>query len=61
MLILYRLGKSGEFLGAGGAWEPDHAQNLDIEILASGLIVGSIIYTSAKLIAACYSEKPPKW
>ncbi|XP_019868114.1 protein snakeskin [Aethina tumida] len=55
VLILYRVGFQGEFLGVGGTWNLNEAKNPDAEIVASGIFVGYFIYTIISLIAFCFS------
>lgn len=50
MLILYRTGYGGDFLGVGGTWNLNEEKNADAEIVASGVFVGFMIYTSVQII-----------
>lgn len=50
ILILYRTGYGGEFLGVGGTWNLNEEKNADAEIVASGVFVGYFIYTGCHLI-----------
>ncbi|KAK1130094.1 hypothetical protein K0M31_019778 [Melipona bicolor] len=54
ILILYRTGYKGEFLGVGGTWNLNEDKNPDAEIVASGVLVGFFIYTSVVLISYCF-------
>ncbi|KAF4528904.1 hypothetical protein B566_EDAN017213 [Ephemera danica] len=53
VLILYRTGYGGQFLGVGGTWNLNEEKNPDAEIVASGVFVGYFIYTSVVLISFC--------
>ncbi|KAM3959229.1 smooth septate junction protein snakeskin isoform 1-T1 [Aphomia sociella] len=50
ILVLYRTGYNGEFLGVGGTWNLNEEKNPDAEIVASGVIVGYLIYTLVQVI-----------
>ncbi|OAD53147.1 hypothetical protein WN48_10777 [Eufriesea mexicana] len=56
ILILYRTGYKGEFLGVGGTWNLNEDKNADAEIVASGVLVGFFIYTSVVLITYCFGS-----
>lgn len=56
ILILYRTGYKGEFLGVGGTWNLNEDKNPDAEIVASGVMVGFFIYTSVVLITYCFGS-----
>ncbi|XP_015603013.1 protein snakeskin [Cephus cinctus] len=56
ILILYRTGYGGEFLGVGGTWNLNESKNPDAEIVASGIFVGFFIYTSVVLITYCFGD-----
>ncbi|KAG7210145.1 hypothetical protein KM043_011706 [Ampulex compressa] len=56
ILILYRTGYGGEFLGVGGTWNLNEDKNPDVEIVASGVFVGFFIYTSVVLISFCFGS-----
>ncbi|OXU25700.1 hypothetical protein TSAR_014129 [Trichomalopsis sarcophagae] len=60
ILILYRTGYSGEFLGVGGTWNLNEEKNPDAEIVASGVFVGFFIYTSVVLISFCFGTMDHK-
>ncbi|XP_008547782.1 protein snakeskin [Microplitis demolitor] len=55
ILILYRTGYGGEFLGVGGTWNLNEDKNPDAEIVASGVFVGFFIYTSVVLLTYCFA------
>ncbi|XP_014216718.1 protein snakeskin [Copidosoma floridanum] len=54
ILIIYRTGYGGEFLGVGGTWNLNEEKSPDVEIIASGIFVGFFIYTSVVLISYCF-------
>ncbi|VEN49624.1 unnamed protein product [Callosobruchus maculatus] len=56
ILILYRTGFQGYFLGVGGTWNLNEEKNPDAEIIASGIFVGYIIYTLVSLISICFAS-----
>ncbi|XP_012282925.1 protein snakeskin [Orussus abietinus] len=60
ILILYRTGYGGEFLGVGGTWNMNEEKNPDAEIVASGVFVGFFIYTSVVLIGFCFNLEDHK-
>ena len=60
VLILYRTGYGGEFLGVGGTWNLNEDKNPDAEIVASGVFVGFFIYTSVVLITYCFGTTEHK-
>ncbi|XP_012269025.2 protein snakeskin [Athalia rosae] len=60
ILILYRTGYSGEFLGVGGTWNLNEEKNPDAEIVASGVFVGFFIYTATVLISFCFGNTEHK-
>lgn len=51
VLILYRTGYGGQFLGVGGTWNLNEEKNPDVEIIASGVFVGYFLYTTVILIS----------
>jgi len=51
ILIIYRTGYGGEFLGVGGTWNLNEEKSPDAEIVASGIFVGFFIYTTVVLIS----------
>ncbi|KAF4528906.1 hypothetical protein B566_EDAN017215 [Ephemera danica] len=51
VLILYRIGDNGKFLGVGGTWNLNEEKNPDSEIVASGIFVGYFIYTSLAVMS----------
>ncbi|XP_051169464.1 protein snakeskin [Leptopilina boulardi] len=60
ILILYRTGYSGEFLGVGGTWNLNEDKNPDAEIVASGVFVGFFIYTAVILLGFCFGSTAEK-
>ncbi|KAK3909367.1 Protein snakeskin [Frankliniella fusca] len=54
VLILYRTGYAGGFLGVGGTWNLNEEKSPDAEIVASGVLVGYFIYTAVCLMAYCF-------
>ncbi|XP_059482653.1 protein snakeskin [Neocloeon triangulifer] len=60
ILILYRTGYGGQFLGVGGTWNLNEEKNPDAEIVASGVFVGYFIYTSVVLISFCLGQTQQK-
>lgn len=50
VLIIYRTGYGGDFLGIGGTWNLNEEKSPDAEIVASGVFVGFIIYTGVQLL-----------
>ncbi|CAH0564420.1 unnamed protein product [Brassicogethes aeneus] len=55
IIIMYRVGFQGYFLGVGGTWNLNEEKNADAEIVASGIFVGYIIYTVVSLISFCFA------
>jgi len=60
VLILYRVGNDGRFLGVGGTWNLNEEKNPDAEIVASGVFVGFFIYTLVTLITFCFGTTEHK-
>nr|CAD7393319.1 unnamed protein product [Timema cristinae] len=60
ILVLYRVGYDGRFLGVGGTWNLNEEKNPDVEIIASGVFVGYIIYTLAVLVSYCFGTTEQK-
>lgn len=60
ILILYRTGFSGGFLGVGGTWNLNEEKNPDAEIVASGIFVGYFIYTCVSIISLCFATADHK-
>jgi len=60
ILILYRVGNNGRFLGVGGTWNLNEEKNPDTEIVASGVFVGYFIYTLVTLISFCFGTTEHK-
>ncbi|XP_046736994.1 protein snakeskin [Diprion similis] len=56
IIILYRTGYGGEFLGVGGTWNLNEDKNPDVEIVASGIFVGFFIYTLVVMITFCFGN-----
>ncbi|GLH06485.1 Protein snakeskin [Gryllus bimaculatus] len=54
ILILYRVGDKGRFLGVGGTWNLNEEKNPDAEIVASGVLVGFLIYTIVVMLSYCF-------
>ncbi|KAF5306872.1 hypothetical protein FQA39_LY00102 [Lamprigera yunnana] len=61
ILILYRTGYSGQFLGVGGTWNLNEEKNPDTEIIASGVFVGYFIYTIVSLVSYCFATADHKF
>ncbi|XP_077286248.1 smooth septate junction protein snakeskin [Arctopsyche grandis] len=57
VLILYRTGYAGQFLGVSGQWNFNEVKIPDAEIFASGVFVGYFIYTSVQLVSYCFGAK----
>ncbi|XP_022900325.1 protein snakeskin [Onthophagus taurus] len=55
ILVLYRTGYGGQFLGVGGTWNLNEEKNPDTEIVASGVFVGFFIYTAVSLFSYCFA------
>ncbi|KAF2893912.1 hypothetical protein ILUMI_12255 [Ignelater luminosus] len=60
ILILYRTGYSGQFLGVGATWNLNEEKNPDAEIVASGVFVGYFIYTMVSLVSYCFATADHK-
>jgi len=60
IIILYRTGNGGGFLGVGGTWNLNEEKNADAEIVASGVFVGFFIYTAVAMIAYMFSSNDHK-
>ncbi|XP_058797849.1 protein snakeskin [Phymastichus coffea] len=60
IIILYRVGYGGKFLGVGGTWNINESKNPDVEIVASGVFVGFFIYTMTVLISYCFGSMEHK-
>lgn len=50
VIVLYRTGYAGDFLGVSGTWNLNEEKSPDAEIFASGVFVGFLIYTLVQLI-----------
>lgn len=51
ILILYRTGYDGDFMGIGGTWNLNEEKNPDAEIIASTVFGGFLIYTAVVLMS----------
>jgi len=60
ILVLYRTGYRGGFLGVGGTWNLNEEKNPDAEIVASGIFVGFFIYTVVILISYGFGSNHQK-
>ncbi|XP_054273245.1 protein snakeskin [Macrosteles quadrilineatus] len=60
ILLMYRFGYGGAFLGVGGTWNLNEEKNPDAEIIASGVFVGFFIYTTVTLISYCFGTTGQK-
>ncbi|XP_022192495.1 protein snakeskin [Nilaparvata lugens] len=60
ILLIYRFGYQGQFLGVGGTWNLNEEKNPDAEIIASGVFVGFFIYTGVVLITYCFGTSEHK-
>ncbi|XP_076273740.1 smooth septate junction protein snakeskin isoform X2 [Rhynchophorus ferrugineus] len=60
IIILYRVGWQGGFLGVGGTWNLYEDKNSDVEIIASGVFVGYMVYTIVSLISMCFASSENK-
>lgn len=60
ILILYRTGYGGDFLGVGGTWNLNEEKSPDAEIVASGVFVGFFIYTAVQLITYLFGTTAHK-
>lgn len=60
ILVLYRTGYNGEFLGVGGTWNLNEEKNPDAEIVASGVIVGYLIYTLVQMVTFLFGTTEHK-
>lgn len=56
IIVLYRTGSDGTFLGVGGTWNLAERKNADAEIFASGVFIGYAIYTFTSLVALCFAS-----
>jgi hypothetical protein len=60
ILVLYRTGYRGGFLGVGGTWNLNEEKNPDAEIIASGVFIGFFIYTTVILISYGFGSNHQK-
>lgn len=58
--MLYRTGNGGDFLGIGGNWNLQEKDSPSLEMLASGIFVGFIIYTAVVIIGYCFGGNTNK-
>ncbi|GJQ81809.1 hypothetical protein Trydic_g350 [Trypoxylus dichotomus] len=61
IMILYRVGFNGDFLGVGGTWNLNEERNPDVEIVASGVFIGYFIYTAVSLINYFFAKPEYKY
>lgn len=59
-IIMYRVGWNGGFLGVGGTWNLYEEKNSDVEIIASGILVGYFVYNIVSLITVCFASEDNK-
>ncbi|XP_030752115.1 protein snakeskin isoform X2 [Sitophilus oryzae] len=60
IIIIYRVGFQGDFLGVGGTWNLYEDKNSDVEIIASGVFVGYMVYNIVSLISMCFADSENK-
>lgn len=60
VIIMYRFGYAGEFLGVGGTWNLNEEKSPDAEIIASGVFVGFFVYTGVQLITYLFGTTAHK-
>lgn len=60
ILVLYRFGYGGDFLGIGGTWNLNEEKSPDAEIIASGVFVGYLIYTIVQLFTYLFGTTKHK-
>ncbi|XP_045477361.1 protein snakeskin [Harmonia axyridis] len=60
ILILYRTGNHGKFLGVGGTWNLNEIKAPDVEIIASGVFVGYFIFTAVSLMSLLFGTRDNK-
>lgn len=60
IILLYRFGYVGDFLGVGGTWNLNEEKSADAEIIASGVFVGFFIYTGVQLMAYLFGTTAHK-
>lgn len=60
VILLYRFGYVGDFLGVGGTWNLNEEKSADAEIIASGVFVGFFIYTGVQLMAYLFGTTAHK-
>ncbi|KAK9882954.1 hypothetical protein WA026_001171 [Henosepilachna vigintioctopunctata] len=59
-IVLYRTGNHGGFLGVGGTWNLNEEKTADVEIIASGVFVGYLIYTAVSLLSLLFGTRDNK-
>lgn len=60
IILLYRFGYAGDFLGVGGTWNLNEEKNADAEIIASGVFVGFFVYTGVQILAFLFGTTAHK-
>lgn len=60
VIILYRVGFAGDFLGVGGTWNLYEEKSSDVEIIASGVFVGFLVYNIVSLLSTCFADSENK-
>ncbi|XP_067643367.1 protein snakeskin-like [Eurosta solidaginis] len=60
VLVMYRTGNGGDFLGIGGSWNFQEKHSPTLEMLASGVFIGFIIYTAVIIIGYCFGGSKSK-
>uniref|UniRef100_W8CDA5 Protein snakeskin n=1 Tax=Ceratitis capitata TaxID=7213 RepID=W8CDA5_CERCA len=56
VLVLYRTGNGGDFLGIGGNWNFQEKHSPAVELFASGVFVGYMIYNAVVIIGYCFGD-----
>lgn len=60
IILMYRFGYVGDFLGVGGTWNLNEEKSPDAEIIASGVFVGYFVYTGVQLMAYLFGTTKHK-
>ncbi|KAL3274429.1 hypothetical protein HHI36_015817 [Cryptolaemus montrouzieri] len=60
IIIMYRTGNHGGFLGVGGTWNLNEVKSADVEIVASGVFVGYFIFTAVSLMSLLFGTRDNK-
>lgn len=60
IILLYRFGYVGDFLGVGGTWNMNEEKSADAEIIASGVFVGFFVYTGVQLMTYLFGTTAHK-